>query len=112
MSLDLKSLAPLFLLAGLVVGCTHGQDPVAKQRHYEDTLHANLPPGSSLQEVEAFIAALKLPQHYDSNERTLVAFDRNVETSGMVTTDIRFECHFDAADKLRDCTTGLVFTGP
>jgi hypothetical protein len=42
----------------------------------------------------------------------LVAFDRNVETSGMVTTDIRIECRFDVTDKLRSCATSLVFTGP
>jgi hypothetical protein len=110
---DFTSLATLLLLAGVVAGCARGQDAEAKQRQLETMLRANLPTGSSIQKVDAFLADIKLEHsRYDSDERNIVALDRNVESGGMVTTDIRIECRFDATDKLRNCDTKLVYTGP
>jgi hypothetical protein len=102
-----------FSLFGLATLPGPGEGEVAaKQRRWNAELAARLPRGSSRAQVDAYFTALGVEHGYDATANTIVAIDRNVQGSWIVSTDIRIFCPLDAAGKLQSCATALVHTGP
>lgn len=105
----------LFAVVALLIagGCfaTPG-DAAARLQHWLALLPTELPAGSTKAEVEAFFSRNGM-ESVSPTERSIIAFERGIQTSGMVTTDIRFRCQLDASQRLESpCTASMVHTGP
>ena len=102
-----------FFLTSLLAGCyaTRG-DANASLKHWNTLLSKELPAGASKATVQAFFSAHGLESSYLPSDHAVVAVDRDVESGGMVTTSITFNCPLDQGERLESCRATLAYTGP
>lgn len=94
-------------------GCrtsTRPGDTVSRLQYWNQRLAAELPTGTARSAVEAFLVRHGLTPDYSPTDRAVVAFERNVETSGLVTAHIRIHCPLDSGQRLLACRASLIFS--
>jgi hypothetical protein len=103
----------LVTVMALLCGCfaKHG-DAEAKLRNWNQLLSKDLHRGSTRAAVMAFFLRNGVEPSFSSAGRTVTAIDRDVETDGLVSTSITFECQLDLRERLENCKAELVGTGP
>ena len=102
-----------FVFSSLLAGCypTHG-DANARLNHWNTLLSKELSAGASKATVQAFFSAHGLESRYLASDHAVVAIDRDVESGGMVTTSITFNCPLDQTERLESCRAAFAYTGP
>jgi hypothetical protein len=81
--------------------------------HLERELRAELPPGSSLSQVEEFLRERGIPFSYDGSSRSLIGMVRKVKGSTvLVTKSLQLRFRFDDASRLKSIDSKVRFTGP
>jgi hypothetical protein len=83
-----------------------------RKHYWEDRLSRELPAGSDFSTAQKFFGAAHLEQHYHQKDSTLIAVERNVSHSLLVSCDILIDCKFDAQALLQRCIVEPVCTGP
>jgi len=108
----------LILLAALsatLMACSSGDgdgDAEARREELAVALSKSLRPGASKEAVTAFFADQGLVPFFSDKDRLVMARESNVESKGMVTTDIVFFCELDVSARLESCRSEFQLTGP
>jgi hypothetical protein len=94
-------------------GVVIGVQPVDQRKGYWSArLSSEIPPGSSLSQVQVFFDESGLEYGYDERNRTVNAVERDISKSSLVSWSVAIECKIDSSDKLESCKAEAVGTGP
>jgi hypothetical protein len=100
-------------LMTLSIGCSSSDKNAATRlADWNSLLSRELPTGSTKAEVESFFSRHGLESSASPVGDAVLAIDRDVASSGTVSTSITFRCQLNLDGKLASCKTAKAYTGP